>query len=77
MSHINTEKGITTRILRKKDILQLTGLSHSTLYRMMHEGKFPKPLRLTPGTVGWTSDSISSWIRGLEQVKLGMEEADI
>lgn len=73
MNQANDESRERTRILRRKDVLQITGLSQSSLYRMMHMGKFPKPLQLTPGTVGWKSDSVMDWINSLKTSNLGKE----
>lgn len=50
------------RILRRPEIETLTGLSRSTLYAMMSEGTFPKPIRLGKRAVGWPESCIQEWI---------------
>ena len=50
------------KILRRKDVEKYTGLSRSTIYAMMTEGNFPRPLRLGKRAVGWTEGAISDWI---------------
>jgi prophage regulatory protein len=51
------------RLLKKKDILQLCAISHSTLYRMIKKGTFPEPVALTGGrSVAWREDDIAHWI---------------
>ena len=49
-------------ILRKPAVRQKTGLSNTTIYRLMHEGKFPRSIRLTENTVGWFEDEIDGWL---------------
>lgn len=50
-------------ILRKKAVLDRTGLSHTTLYARMAEGKFPRPVRLgSPHIVGWLAHEVDEWI---------------
>ncbi|MCB1358265.1 MAG: AlpA family transcriptional regulator [Maritimibacter sp.] len=58
------------RILRRPEIETLTGLSRSTIYAMMSEGTFPKPIRLGRRAVGWTESCIQEWI---ESRPSGME----
>lgn len=49
-------------ILRRNVVLQVTGLSQSSLYREMREGRFPKPVTVSPGTVGWLQSAVAGWI---------------
>lgn len=49
-------------LLRRKQIEARTGLARSTIYALMSEGKFPKPVPLVGRTVAWTSSSIDTWI---------------
>jgi prophage regulatory protein len=51
-----------TPILRRPQVEACTGLSRSTLYAMMAEGKFPQPLRLGRRAVGWPEAVISAWL---------------
>lgn len=45
------------RILRHKDVLDLTGFSATALYREIESGTFPPPIKLSPNparrAVGW------------------------
>jgi prophage regulatory protein len=40
----------------------ITGLSRSTLYSMMAEGTFPKPVRLGKRSVGWPEQAVTEWL---------------
>ncbi|MDF9301872.1 AlpA family phage regulatory protein [Tritonibacter mobilis] len=50
------------RILRCKDVMALTGLSRSTLYAMMSEGKFPPSVKLSKRAVGWRAAVVQAWL---------------
>jgi len=47
--------------LRLADVLRVTGLARSTVYRLMAEHAFPAPCRLGRRAVGWRSDDIAQW----------------
>ena len=49
-------------ILRLPEVSQATGLSRSTIYRLVQTGNFPPPLKLTTRTIGWYSTDIDTWI---------------
>lgn len=51
-----------SRILRRPQVQHRTGLSRSTIYAMMKEGRFPRPIRLSARAVGWTETSINEWL---------------
>ncbi len=51
------------RILRIKTVLQLTGLSRSTLYRKIERGEFPKQIKLSERCAGWRQSAVSAWMR--------------
>lgn len=53
---------MTTRILRRPAVERATGLSRSTLYAMMAEGTFPKPVRLGKRAVGWPEEAVAAWL---------------
>lgn len=50
------------RILSRAEVVALTGLSGTTLWREAHAGRFPKPYRLTPGRVGYRKSEIEAWL---------------
>jgi prophage regulatory protein len=49
-------------LLRLPTVLALTGLSRSTIYRLMHENAFPKGVKPTARTIAWRSSDIVAWI---------------
>ncbi|HIE1411515.1 TPA: helix-turn-helix transcriptional regulator, partial [Escherichia coli] len=60
----------TNRILRKKEVLHLTGNSSATLYRLISKGFFPLSKRLTGDNgraVGWLESDINNWVNSRMQ----------
>ncbi|PIE65389.1 MAG: AlpA family transcriptional regulator [Desulfobacterales bacterium] len=53
------------RILRKKEVLKISGKSESTLYRDIRAGSFPAPVRLGENSIGWKEESIRAWLDDL------------
>lgn len=49
-------------ILRIKTVMQRTGLTRSTIYRKIHEGTFPRQIRLSTNCAGWYESAINRWI---------------
>jgi prophage regulatory protein len=47
--------------LRLGEVLRVTGLARSTVYRLMAENGFPAPCRLGRRAVGWRNDDIAQW----------------
>ena len=59
------------KILRLKQVLELTGLSRSTLYLYIQKQQFPSQVRLGEKIVGWVEDEVIDWIRGRIQFRNG------
>jgi len=52
----------TERLLRRREVEAITGLSRSGLYRLMEEGEFPRPLRVGRASVRWRLSEVQAWI---------------
>ena len=50
------------RILRRTEVLFITGLATSTLYAKMRAGEFPSPIKRRRAA-GWKSTYIEAWIQ--------------
>ena len=50
------------RMLRLRSVVSMTGLSKSTLYRLIKQGRFPQPLRLTQRAVRWRREEVDEWL---------------
>lgn len=49
-------------IHRLPSVKTLTGLSRSSIYRLIADGKFPKPIKLGERASGWQASTIHKWI---------------
>jgi prophage regulatory protein len=49
------------KFLRIRQLMQLTGLSRMTIYRLELAGKFPKRRRLSENSVAWLESDIAAW----------------
>lgn len=50
------------RLMRRPEVLRLTGLSRSSMYRLIEKLDFPRPVRLSAKTVGWPASQVNAWI---------------
>lgn len=51
------------RFLRKKEVLERTGLSNSALYRKIAAGEIAAPISLGGRSVAWLESSIEDFIQ--------------
>jgi prophage regulatory protein len=49
------------KFLRIRQVMQLTGLSRMTIYRLELAGRFPKRRRLSQNSVAWLESDIAAW----------------
>lgn len=49
--------------MRLNYVSKKTGLAKSTIYKLMANGEFPKPIKLTTKSVGWPESVIEKWIQ--------------
>jgi prophage regulatory protein len=49
-------------ILRKKTVIEMVGLSASTIYNLQKKGAFPPPLKLSSRACGWLTSDIEHWL---------------
>jgi prophage regulatory protein len=54
-------------LLRADTVSAIVGLSVPTLYRLMAQGEFPRPLRLTGHARAWRLSTVMGWIDGRAQ----------
>ncbi|MDC9834363.1 DNA-binding protein [Rhizobium sp. H4] len=49
--------------LRLPAVIDVTGLSRSTIYAMMSQGRFPRPIALGKRVVAWPESVIAKFLR--------------
>ena len=53
---------VTPRILRLPTVKTRTGLSRSSIYLRISQGRFPKPISLGERAVGWVEAEVTEWV---------------
>lgn len=51
-------------ILRLPQVRVRVGLSRSSIYAAVAEGRFPKPIRLGARAAGWLESEVTAWVQG-------------
>ena len=51
------------KIIRVSAVSHLTGLSRSTVNRLVRQNLFPKPRQISAGAVGWIESEVTDWIQ--------------
>jgi len=51
------------KILRRPDVEARVALSRSSIYKMINDEQFPKPIKLGSRAVGWLEADIDQWIK--------------
>ncbi len=59
---IQDQKGRYDRLIRLKEVMDLTGLSRTTIWRLEKDGRFPARVQISPNCIGWKSSSIQGFI---------------
>lgn len=64
MNNQNTSEIESSEILLKlADVMRQTSLGHTFIYKSMHNGTFPKQLKIAKKCVRWNQSEISQWIK--------------
>ena len=50
------------RLIGRKEVLILIGISNATLWRWIKAGRFPAPLKIGQKKVAWRSSVLAHWI---------------
>lgn len=70
-----SSKSATTRLIRRPELLRMTGLANSTLYAYMAQGRFPRPVKIGARSVAWPEEAILDWIVSRPTAELREEAA--
>lgn len=60
---MNNNRHINERALRLPDVIKITGLKRSSIYKYINENAFPKPISLGARCVGWLESEINTWLQ--------------
>jgi len=51
------------RFIRLGEVVKMIGVSRTTLWRMVRDGVFPSPIRITTRNRGYVLDDVEAWMR--------------
>jgi len=51
------------RFLKHEEVIEVTGLSSVSIWRLEGRGEFPKRRKISPNRVGWLASEVDEWIR--------------
>lgn len=51
------------RMIRLKEVINITGLSKSTIYTMISDNRFPRQRRIGKRAVAFLNSEIANWLR--------------
>ena len=49
-------------LIRREEVINMTGLSRSTIYTLMKNSEFPLSIKLSERSVAWRRGDIQNWI---------------
>lgn len=53
---------------RRKEVEDLTGLSCRQIYRLMDQGEFPRPVKMSANIVAWKEGDLSGFLESRKSV---------
>jgi len=57
---------VRKKVYRLPDVLTMYGFSKPTVYRLMAQGRFPRPVQLSKRAVGWLDSSLKEYDETLQ-----------
>lgn len=57
-----------SKFMRLTSVKEATGLSRSSIYAFMEQGKFPRQIKIGERAVAWDDLDIQDWIEGRKQL---------
>ena len=57
------------RLLRRRQVGEITGLSRSSIYRLMPDAEFQRPVKVGPAAVRWMASDITAWLKSRPEAR--------
>ncbi|CAN7429653.1 AlpA family phage regulatory protein [Caballeronia sp. LjRoot34] len=54
------------RILKIKEVTDVTGACRASIYSWAADGRFPAPVKIGPKASGWRMSEVQAWIANLQ-----------
>ena len=52
----------TDTLINRSEVMRRIGLGKTSLYALMADGTFPRPVRVTTTAVRWRASEVTEWI---------------
>jgi len=52
------------KFIKLDDVMEMTGLSRSSIYQFMADGTFPDKVKLGARSVAWDANEVRGWMDG-------------
>lgn len=56
------------KFIRRTELLEVTGLSATTIWRLEKSGNFPARRQTSPNSVSWIESEVQSWLESRQPV---------
>ena len=60
---LKTDQDSRPRFLRVNQVANKTGVSRSTIYLYLSEGRFPRPVHISERLVVWVESEVDAWMQ--------------
>lgn len=50
------------KVLKPREVAEITGLSATTIWRERQRGTFPDPIKISAGRLGWRVSDLNAWL---------------
>ncbi|MBJ6799326.1 helix-turn-helix transcriptional regulator [Geomonas propionica] len=58
---------VTDRLVRTKELKEITGMSTATIWRREREGNFPRRRKITSGMTAYLLSEVMDWMNNLKK----------
>jgi prophage regulatory protein len=62
-SEVTAQGRWLVQFIRPRQVLEMIGVSRTTLWRMVQAGTFPRPVRITERNCGFLLDTVEAWMK--------------
>lgn len=63
---------MSKKVIKLAAVMAASGLSRSSIYAYIPQGKFPRPIRTGERSVAWLEDEIDSWLQQRADMREGI-----
>ena len=54
-----------TTLIRLPEVIKRTGVSRTTIYRLINKNSFPSPIKISEKTIAFVESEVNDWIEKL------------